>query len=165
MCKSAKRRALVITSIKDRCDDTLCRTVRAGGGWRWSNKSLCLGGEHGDWSRVWKGRCLMHSGLQHVHSGSMGRRRAHIGCESHSDERGSSRGRRKSKTIADTCGPGKKSRFAEGKRREGQCPPQLAACLTFGLAARTSVSMSRDQGDCSVEDDEAHRHVVVTLIF
>lgn len=80
MWKSAKRKALVITSITDRCDDTLCRTVRAGAGWRWSNKSLCLGGEHGDWSRVWKGLCLMHGGLQHVHSSSMGIQRAHIGC-------------------------------------------------------------------------------------
>lgn len=42
----------------------------------------------------------MHGGLQHVHSSSMGKQRAHIGCESHSDERGSGRGRRKSKTIA-----------------------------------------------------------------
>lgn len=115
--KSAKRKALVITSIKNGCDDTLCRTVRAGGEWRrWSNKSLCLGGEHGDWSRVWEGLCLMHGGLQHVHSSSMGIQRAHIGCKSHSDERGSGRGRRKSKTIADTCGPDEKFRFVEGKK-------------------------------------------------
>lgn len=96
------------------------------------------------------GLCLMHGGLQHVHSSSMGIQPAHIGCESHSDERGSSRGRRKSKTIADTRGPGEQFRFVEGKRREGQCPPQLLARPYASRLARQS-ACEGDQRDRSVE--------------
>lgn len=103
----------------------------------------------------------MHGGLQHVHSSSMGIQRAHIGCESHSDERGSGRGRRKSKTIAVLADRVRNSglwKAVDVKR------PQLLARSSTRLAARPSVSMSRPrQGDCSVEADEAYRHVVVKL--
>jgi hypothetical protein len=96
-------------------------------------------------------------------SSSMGIQRVHIGCESHSDERGSSRGRRKSKTIADTCGPCQKFRFVQGKRRERAINAGLSCLLDLPQSRLApSAILLRDLEIVSVDTDKARRHVAVT---